>query len=329
MLYLLRDDFFGEKRLAELRAAVGPPDVQSLNVSVLDGPRLTLPELRAAAEALPFLGDRRLIIVRRLFGAGPARGESDGEAPETRRGKADAERERDLLAYLPRVPETTDLVLVEDSSFKAAHPAAVAIRKAGGQVLIADPPAGDQLVEWIFQQVRGKGGRIERGAAEELAGLSFIDLRHLDSVLDTLLTYADTRAVTGADVRALVPQSHDVTVFALVDAVGGRDRRSALEAYRRLLADGVSPIYLLVMLTRQMRLLLLASEAQRNGEDLASALKVPSWVGRKLGQQARAFGVDRCLAAFRRLAATDQAIKTGEALEEVAVELLLVELTER
>lgn len=329
MLYLLRDDIFGEKRLAELRAEIGPADIQSLNVSVLDGPRLTLSELRGATEALPFLGDRRLIIVRRLFSSGQPRNDSESETGESRRGRADAEREREFLAYLPRVPETTNLVLVEDGGFKATHPAAVAIRKAGGEVLIADAPEGDQLVEWIAQRVREKRGRIERSAAEDLAGLSFVDLRHLDHVLDSLVVYADDRSISSGDVRSLVRQSHDVTVFELVDAVGARDRRSALGAYRRLLDDDVSPIYLLVMLTRQMRLLLLATEAMQSGEDVASALRVPTFVARKLAQQARTVGVERCLAAYRRLAAVDQSIKTGQAAEEVAVELLIVELTER
>ncbi len=69
MISLLRDDFFGEERLAEIRAALGSADLQSLNVTTLDGPRLTLSELRAATEALPFFGERRLVVVRKLFGS--------------------------------------------------------------------------------------------------------------------------------------------------------------------------------------------------------------------------------------------------------------------
>ncbi len=190
-------------------------------------------------------------------------------------------------------------------------------------------PEGEALVRWLGQRIRQKGGRIERSALDDLAARPVGDLRELDLILEKLVVYADGRAIRSADVRAFVPQTREVTVFALVDAVGGRDRRGALEAYRRLLADEVSPVYLLVMLTRQMRLLVLAREAQERHEDVATALKVPPWVGQKLAQQARTFGIARCLAAFQKLAATDAAIKTGQADEAVAVELLLVELTER
>jgi len=89
----------------------------------------------------------------------------------------------------------------------------------------------------------------------------------------------------------------------------------------------VSPIYILVMLTRQIRLLLLARDAQEAREDLASALKLHPRVAMKIGQQSRHFSIDRCVAAYAKLAETDQAIKTGQATEEIAVEMLLVELT--
>jgi DNA polymerase-3 subunit delta len=185
------------------------------------------------------------------------------------------------------------------------------------------------LERWIGQRLRLKGGRIERPALQDLATFPVTDFRQLDLTLDRLVVYADGQPITRSDVRTLVTQSHEATVFELVDAVGLRDRRAALEAYRRLLADEVSPIYLLVMLTRQLRLLLLAKEALERREDIGAALKVHHFVAQKLSQQARNFSFERCVGAFQRLAATDEAIKTGQADEDVAVELLLVELTER
>src|SRR6185437_8479837 len=134
MLYLLRDDLIGDERLAALRDTLGPRDVQSLNRSILDGPRLTVSELRAAAEALPFLGDRRMVIVRRLFGT-TGRAETGTEGSTPRRGtRSDAERDQQFLAYLPSIPPTTDLVLVEDHDFSPDHPAAKLVVKLGGEV---------------------------------------------------------------------------------------------------------------------------------------------------------------------------------------------------
>ena len=106
MLYLLRDDFFGERRIAALRAALGPPDVQDLNSSTLDGARISLADLRGSTDAMPFLGERRLVVVRRLFSSRRA-AEAEGDEV-SRRGKADAARENEFLTYLAEVPATTE-----------------------------------------------------------------------------------------------------------------------------------------------------------------------------------------------------------------------------
>jgi DNA polymerase-3 subunit delta len=328
VLYLLRDDLFGEERLAELRMKVGPPDVQSLNVTTLDGGRLVLGELRAAVEAFPFLSERRLVVVRKLFGAPSSRSDQEGDG-DSRRGRADAEREREFIAYLPQVPDFTDLVFVVDRDVKSGHPAAKAVREAGGEVVFFETPTGDALVEWIQTRVRKKGGRIEPAAAAELASFHVEDLREVDQTLEKLVVYADKLPITAGDVRTLVRQSRESTVFALVDAVGARDRRAALESLRLLLDADEAPIYLLVMLARQVRLLLLANEAHTTGQDVATALKLQPWVARKIAQQTRTFDVDRCRAAYQKIVATDLAIKTGQADERVAVELLVLDLTER
>ena len=278
---------------------------------------------------MPFLGDHRMVVVRRLFSPGSGRSTDDADGADSRRGKAEADREREFLAYLPRVPEFTVLVLYEDAEFKGNHPAVKVIRDAGGQALPALAPAPNAVPEWIAKRVRVKGGNIDRAAIEVLVGFGVDDFRQLDQNLDKLVTYADTRSITKGDISALIPLTTDVTVFALVDAVGSRDRRAALATYRRLLVDGASPIYLLVMLTRQIRLLLGAHDALARREDLAGALKVQPWVARKIAQQARGFSAERCVRAYQKLAEADASIKTGQADETIAVELLLVDLTER
>jgi DNA polymerase III subunit delta len=326
LIYLFRDDLVGEERLADLRQAIGPPDVQSLNVTMLDGVRLTLSELRTAIEAFPFLSERRLVVVRKLFGTtSPSEGEGE---TQTRRGRADADREREFLGYLPHVPSFADLVFVVDPEMKANHALAKAVRDARGEVLFVDPPTGEALGEWIQHRVRSKGGRVAPAAVAELASLTVDNLRELDQTLELLVIHSAERPISVEDVRALVRRSRESSVFTLVDAVGARDRRAAIESLRLLLDGGEAPIYLLVMLARQIRMLLLANEAMARGEDVGAALKAAPWVARKVAQQARTFDIERCRTAYAKMIAADAAIKTGQSDERVAVELLVLELTE-
>ena len=68
MIYLLYgpDELVRTEALAKLKAGV-PADLADLNMATLDGRRLKLDALIAACEALPFLADRRMVIVHDLL----------------------------------------------------------------------------------------------------------------------------------------------------------------------------------------------------------------------------------------------------------------------
>ena len=149
------------------------------------------------------------------------------------------------------------------------------VQKLGGQVLLESLPRGEALAQWIEKQVREKGGRIDRSGLDALLATSISDARILDQNLEKLVAYAGGERIGSPAVRALVAESREASVFELVDAVGQRDRHAALAAYRSLLAEDVSPIYILVMLTRQIRAAPAgargAGAAGRPGDDVEAA----------------------------------------------------------
>ncbi len=331
MIHLLPDDFSGQERLAAIRAECGEPDLVALNTTQLDGQRLALDELEAAAGALPFLADRRLVIVRRLLGQLEPR-PTEGAAGERRRSNR-AGRAQALIDLLARVPPTTELVLLEpaDAFPKPGNPIVQAIGRLGGEVLESRPLRPEEVAEWVVRRARAKGARLEPDAAVALAE-STDDLRRLDGEIDKLLTYADGATVTVADVRALVAEAQDENVFHLVDAIGRRDRRQALRLLRELLGAGAAVPYLLTMIARQFRLLLQTRELLAGGasqQEVAARLHVGGWQARNLADQARRFSLSDLERAYPRLLAADQAIKTGRLDGELALDLLVAELTNR
>src|SRR5581483_1230352 len=73
----------------------------------LDGARFDVGELMAATEAMPFLADRRLVVIRGLLGRS---GEGEGT---TGRRAAKPETDETLASYLERIPPTADVVFFE------------------------------------------------------------------------------------------------------------------------------------------------------------------------------------------------------------------------
>src|SRR5207237_8060407 len=84
------------------------------------GPETTVTSLRLAADAMPFLAERRMVIVRGMLGRLAGRG---GSARRGGRGRKTAETGIDelqaFLGYLSDLPMSTSLVIVEEGRVHA------------------------------------------------------------------------------------------------------------------------------------------------------------------------------------------------------------------
>jgi len=130
-------------------------------------------------------------------------------------------------------------------------------------------------------------------------------------------------------VRLLCSQSRAEDIFDMVDAAGQRDARKALGLLRALLQDQPNQ-YIFTMLTRQIRLLIIAKEVldEDGGEkEVVAACGVAPFLAKKLMDQSRRFSMNELTAIFRRLDGMDESSKTGTASLEVELETLVAELS--
>src|SRR5439155_3864452 len=99
------------------------------------GPETTVATLRQAADVVPFLADRRMVIVRGLLGRLAGRGSGSRQRQRTpRKAEASAPDELQvLLEYLPDVPQTTSLAFVEEGRI-SPEPLARAIPRGRGAI---------------------------------------------------------------------------------------------------------------------------------------------------------------------------------------------------
>lgn len=339
MFYIFHgeEEFGRSEELAGLRAqmAGGDEAMAQLNTSLLDGKRTTMGELRHACDSIPFMADRRLVIVNGLLGRLPPGGTAKGQKPPRPEDSASSRALLDdLAAYLPNLPPTTRLVFLEDVTLKPSHPILKVAQAEGKQqkafIKHFDQPKDWELPGWIQQRGKNKEGEIDRGAANLLARLVGSDMRLLDQEIDKLLLYADGRPVTEQDVQLLVSLARQAVIFDLVDCVGRRETDRALGLLHRLLDDGAEPLYLLAMLARQVRILIQVSELQAerlSPEETAKRLKLHAFAAKKGIAQARNFDLPQLEESHRRLVETDWQIKTGEMEPILALDMLVVSLT--
>jgi DNA polymerase-3 subunit delta len=316
------DELTCSETLKGLQSRLGPPEVSALNTTVFDGADVTLNELRNACDTIPFLTERRMVIVRGLL----------SRLVSEKRSEHSGWKQRyleELAEYLPRLPETTRLVFLEPVQLADNHPI---LRQAKedelGFVRAFSPPK--DLVQWTRRRASEKGGVFSSHAAVALVQAVGDNQRLLDQEIEKLLAYVNReRPVNSEDVVELVPYAQEAVIFDAVDALGRRDGVTAAELLHNLLDHGNDPRYLFAMIVRQFRLLIQIKELSHETFDvptIAKRIKLHPYPARKLYAQARNFTLEQLEYVYRHLLEIDVQVKTGQIDEVVALDLLIAGL---
>jgi DNA polymerase-3 subunit delta len=327
------DEFSRTEEVKRMRAAMGDPQFADLNTVAFDGRKVLLGELAHACDAMPFLTNKRLVIVDGLLTRlEPRRRKAENESGETIEEEVNPDLAKDLKDYLARVPEFTDLVFVEPRTLAKNNPVLKQAEedKRKARVHVFPVPDSRDLPGWIRTRVSGKGGKIESAAVEELAAHIGSDLRLLDNEIDKLLAYCGAEPVRIEDVRTLVASVREANIFDLVDAIGARQTSTAMRLLHAQLDQNAAPLYLLSMITRQFRMLLQIQDLKTRGLHPAAIreqLKLHPFVVEKTSRQAANFTLPQLEATYRKLLETDLAIKTSRSDPIVALDMLVVDLT--
>jgi DNA polymerase-3 subunit delta len=335
MLYIYHgeDEFTRAEALKNLRAEMGDPQFADLNTTTLDGKTLSFGELRHHADAIPFLSDKRLVLVEgMLVRLDPRRkaddeGEDDGGEQEF-----NSELKQQLLDYLPNLPATTLLVFVENKKLHANNAILKLAEKdkKNAQVKLFAAPDAKELPDWVINHTEKKGGIIDFSAANDLALFVGADLRALDSEIEKLILYRNGGTIRRDDVRAMVAPAQEQSIFELVDALGQRKTQRALELLHEQLRHNANEFYLLTMIVRQYRLMLQVRDLMTRGmslEAIQKQLGTHPFVTKKISEQARNYSVGQLEDILFRLLDTDVSLKTSKLEPTLALDLLVVELT--
>jgi DNA polymerase III subunit delta len=318
------DEFEITQFVANIKAKLGDSAMADMNTIELDGRSASLEEIETATATLPFLVNRRLVILTN---------------PSVRL-TTEASQKR-FTALLDRVPPAIALVLAEprllvddrDRKRGKLHWLEKWANQAGDRVLVRFirlPKDNGAMVKVIKDQAKEAGGKISGPAAGLLASLIGKNPRQANQELHKLLAYVNySRTIEVEDVEAVTADQGQGDIFALVDAIGLGDGRRAVDMLHRLL-DEQDFIPIFGMVVRQFRLLLLLREHMDEGgqlKDAAKALGLHPYVAEKVSAQARRFTMTELEMIYRRLLEIDEAMKTGGMEGDLALDLLIAGVT--
>lgn len=316
------DDIAIDEAVNALRAQMG--DNGDLNTSEFDGQTASVAQIIGAVTSVPFLADKRLVIVRDLA------------AWITRKGAGATGKQavEQLAEAVHTLPDYARLVLVERQALTDKNAVVLLASQAeGGYVRAYSVPK--DTTGWIVQRARDTYGvEIDNRAAVALAAVTGTDLRRADNELVKLASFVEEgHSITEEDVAALTPYVPEANIFKMVDALVEGRGELALALLHRLMAEkDQDPLRLFGMIARQFRLLILAREHLDAGGtpgSVAGAIGERPFVAQNAARQARAFDMAQLERIYRDLLDKDLAIKTGAIKAELALDLFVASLARR
>jgi DNA polymerase-3 subunit delta len=306
-----------DRAVSAIRDAAVPPAMRGFNYDVIEAGRANAARILAAAQTLPMMAQRRMVLVRDIASL---------SAAELNR----------LLEYLESPNPSTVLVAVAGKVDKKIKFFATASKRKMLHEL--QPPR--EVMGWIKAEARTRRIAIAPEACARLGDVVGKDLARLALALDQLALYAGDRTIEAEDVDDLVADTRERSVFELTDAIGKGDLTAALAAVAALCEQRQSPIGVVVMIARFMRQLALCHVAQArrmSNEEAVKLVGVPPFLVQKVMGQARRYDQAGLARAARRLAEADQSLKgmddtikiLGKQLgERVILDRLVTELLE-
>jgi DNA polymerase-3 subunit delta len=182
--------------------------------------------------------------------------------------------------------------------------------------------------------VKKAGFSMETGALDLLVEALGADIARIAIEIEKLALYSGGRPVTEADIIALVPDARATTIFALVNALGRRNRAQALEVLDTLTREGEYLPLALAFLSTQFRLSLAAKEAgvksAQQVQGHFSRLVVTMWSSRaeQIYQTVSRFTKAQLEHAMELIFAADKGLRDTRPDDRLVMEKFVLELTD-
>lgn len=266
-----------------------------MNVEIFEGEGFTAGQFSEAVSTLPFLSEKKLVIVRNFF--------HDAPTDELKK----------VAEKLEQVDENCIVVFVERHKADARTSLYKNLKKKGE---VKEFPLMDkeELVQWIAQEIQKQNQQLSSQQVLQLADTVGPDLWQMKQELEKLSLYADGQPVTEETIEALVSPNLHTTIFKLTDALAVKNRQQSLKTLNTLLESGENIIQVLFMIVRHFRILIQIQDCLAKRMDksaIAKKIKQHPFAVQNGMKQVGNFTPETLARIYKTLLEIDIATKSG------------------
>lgn len=297
-VYLIHgtEDLLLEQAVDRLKKRLASVADLDFNLDQFDGEQVEADEVVAAANTLPFMSEKRLVVVRRA-------------------DKMSTESLGKIAEYAANPNPDTTLVLV---ATKIARNLRVykAIDALGG-VAEYRAPAKRDYPKTVVTMFSERGKRVGLDAAEVLVRAVGYDLRRISIEMEKVIAFTgDGSTLSREEIEQVMSTAAPTSVFEFLDALGSRDARKALRLLAALIAEGESIHGIHALAVRHVRNLLSvraleARDGSGSHKALAREIGILDWQARNLSRQAGRFATRELVDALSAAADSEEKMKTS------------------
>ena len=314
ILFLYGEDTYRIKqKLDAIKSKYIDTNLGDTNLSVLDfsDKKYDYTDVTRSILAFPFLSNKRLVVIKNLLKS------------------KNKNLEEQVSGFLEKVPESTNLIFVEDKIPDKRS----SLYKKLAKIKMAqefEPLDSYKLKKWIENEVGSLGGSIEKTAIDKLIEYVGSDLWRLSNELRKVTGY--NLQVTSEIVEKLVKPKIESNVFGLIDAISQKNDKLAVKSFSDLIENGENELYVLTMIIYQFRNLLIVKEIVDQNQsrqiskfEMAKLSGLNPYVAEKSMNQIKNFSFGDLKDIYEKLFQYDYKIKIGKIEPKIALNVMIME----
>ncbi|CAG9619382.1 DNA polymerase III subunit delta [Sutcliffiella rhizosphaerae] len=272
------------------------------------------------AETLPFMGERRVVVISNPFFL----------TGEKNKSKVEHNMDR-FLSYIQAAAPYTILVIQAPYEKLDERKKMVKQLKQEAELIVTKPLEERELKQWMKEKAEQYGAQLTDDAAEELLKVAGVNLSVLSQELSKMAMYigASEQEISVEIVKKLAAKSMEHSVFELIEKMVQRKIDEALELFYELIRNNEEPIKLHALIANQFRLLYQVKDLSEQGysqQKVAGLLRVHPYRVKLAAQQAGHYNREELMKMMEELAEADYLMKSGKIDKQLAMEMLLIKL---
>ncbi|MBT3865043.1 DNA polymerase III subunit delta [Candidatus Peregrinibacteria bacterium] len=281
------------------------------NIDIIEGKELITKDFGTNLQALPFLAEKRLVIIKDFL------------------DKGSSDDQKIVAEIIKKTPEFCVLVFTEIKTPDKRLTLFKTLTKLSKTEEFKALSPG-QLAQWIIKETQDRTSTnttstspsttpatIDMPTANHLAQHVGPNLWQLSNEIDKLISSAQTQPdnkITKEMIEDLVTPSITSSIFKLTDAIAARDRRRSINLFKTLIDSGEETTMVFYMIVRHFRILIQSHYLTEQGEspnNIAKKLKQHPFVAMTTSKQSKNFTAEKLQTIYKNLLEIDHKFKTG------------------